>query len=411
MSSQLSRRNVLIASGMALAAPGCTGIGSSDDGFTDGRNPADDTGSLEIRPPAIDEGDLVDDFEDLSMWSYGVGDFDGDDADPRLGTQAMHLTSSDTSDRVEAYRSFDKPLDLSDRHLSLAVKVETDGAARIRFDLFAPDSSNVLRIDRTIARDLNDWIRIDLGYTNQSGTPDPAAIEELRLRVESRDGEPIDCWVDDLRATPAAESPRAVLVLNNARSAYYDRIYPILESRGYAAVVPVWRAGIEGSGRLDADELRTLRDAGWDIASRPTGDQPLPELDADEQRSVIERNRDYLEGRGFGDGWRHCVPPGYRMGSDTLEVIRDVHDTGVTFGGCPNANPPVTRHTTSLFNGDAGESTHRLIDLAGEFNQSVILGFSRITEDGDFTDDDFESLLDDLEERDFEIVTLSELFE
>lgn len=415
MSNDASRRRVLLAGATALTMAGCMGGDDPDDRDAGGADDDDESDEndpdLEIRPPGIEHGDVIDDFEDIDGWSYGVGEVSADDSDPILGTQSMHLESPEGGDRVDIYRDFDDPLDLDGRHLSMAVKVNTQGPARVRLDLFAPDRHNMLRADRRIGRGLDDWMRIDVGYTNWEGEPDPAAVEEIRLRVDNLNGESIECWCDDLRATDAADEPRAVLLLNNARHAYYEEVFPTLRARADPAVVPVWRSGVEGSGRLGVDQLRSMRDAGWDIISRPTADAPLPDLDDDEQRSVIEDNQAYLVGRGFEDGARHFVAPGYRMNAETLSIVRDVHETGITFGGCPNANPPATRHTAAVFNGDSGDSTSRLLELAATYDQSVILAFSRIAEGTDFDMDDFTELLDELDEHGFEIVTLSDLFD
>ena len=407
MRRPISRRNVLLASGSALALPGCTGIdGPINDNSSNGTSP---TAELEIHPPGIEEGDVVDNFEDLDLWSPGGGNFDTDESTAVHGTQSLRLQGA-SGESAGVYRTLDDPIDLSDRHLSLAVNVDTPGAARITVDLLAPDRQNMLRSQRYVGSTLSGWMRMDVGYTNRDGEPDRTAIQEIRLNVRSLDDEAIDCWCDDLRATNGNESPGATLVLTNAWEEYYDRVMPVLGSRGDPAVVPAWESGIGAPGRLDIEQLRSMRDTGWEIASRPNTGQSLPSFDGDEQREVIEANRSYLEGRGFSTGPRHCIPTGYQMDAETIEAIRELHETGITFGGAPNANPPVTRETVSLFNGDAGDSTRRLIDFAGEYNQSIVLGFSQIDDEGDFTLDDFNDVLDALDEAGYEIVTLSQLF-
>lgn len=407
----LNRRRLLVSVGCAGALTGC--IGGTRDFFGDS---GDDPGGslpeedLELRFPAVESGQLIDHFEDLERWTIGVGELSADE-DAVHGTQSMRLESTDGGVSASAFAIFDGGLDLSGTHLSAAVKVDTPGRARVTARLLAPDRRNRLEADRTVVGGLDGWIRVDFGYTGIEGEPDLSSVAELRLAVESLVGEEVRVRIDDLRAIDAADTPRAVLVFDGAFPAHYETAFPLIAERDGVGVVPISRDRVGSGGRLGVSELRELRDAGWDIASRPRVPASLPELGREEQERIIGENQSYLEGRGFANGARHLFPPGYAMDETTVEVAREVHDSVVTFGGSPNANPPMTRFVLSRFDGDEQESSTRLIDLAGAYNQSVILGFPRVGHEDEISASEFEAVLDFIDERDFEIVSLSELLD
>jgi len=406
------RRRFLIAVGGAAALAGCV---SQLEGHTPGdylgRNGSGDPDEFEGDYPASERGRLLDDFTDLDPWGINVGRYDGDQDDWLRGGQSLRFESRDDGSSASVFTGFDDGLNIEGGNLSIAVKVNSDGPARLTTELLAPGRSDHLLSSRYIGRDLDGWIRIDLGYTSRRGEPDLTSISEMHINVESLEGGSLTVWLDDLRVIDAPSQGRAVLVFDNAFESHYERVYPHLADHGAAGVVPIGFQILNAPGRLDTDQARELRDAGWDIASRPDVSTPLPEMSDDDQREAIESNYEYLRGRGFQDGSQHFFAPGYRMDNTTIDIVREVHDSAVTFGGCPNANPPVGRYTLSRFNGDAGDSSRRLIQLAGDYRQSVVLGFSEIGPDGRLTDAEFLDLLEFIHEQGLEIVTLTDLID
>lgn len=415
MDHTFTRRRILVGAGVAGSVAGCLGRAGDPASWIggDGSNPDDDDDDGDTDPtlrfPAVDTGDVIGDFEDLDRWTISIGDMAADTDEWVHGSQSLRLESVGDGNSAGVFALFDDGLDLSGRHLSAAVKVQSDGHARVTAQLLAPDGSNQAYARRTVIDGIDDWIRIDFGYTEVDGEPDLSQIQELRLSVRNLSGQPVTAHIDDLRATPRADTPRAVLVFDGAYPSYYETVYPMLSERDAAAVIPVSRETIDGSGGLDVSELRELRDDGWDVASRPRVPSPLPQLDAEKQEAIISDNHAYLEGRGFPDGARYFFPPGYGMDGTTVDIARDIHEAAVTFGGAPNANPTSTRFVLSRFDGDEGASSRRLIDLAAAANQSVILGFGRIRENEDMTADELEELLDHLEGQGYDLVSLSEL--
>lgn len=411
MTTTKTRRNFLAATGIVVGSAGC--LGRIQDRFGDDpenmESDEDDIDQWEW--PATDKGTEVDSFENLDPWTIGVGEYDSSSEERVRGTQSLRLISQSDGDSAGAFRTFDEPLDLSESHLSLAVDVSTTGPARIQVTLEAPDGANRVRATRHLVSDLEGWIRTDLGYTAEDGDPNLSEVTQLEIIVNSVDGGEVECYLDDLRKTPAREDPNATLVFHNGLSSHYETAYPILEERDLVGVVPTNEVLMDASGRLDVGELRQMRDVGWDVVSRPAVDERLPALDADEQRAAIEFTQTYLEERGFPDGSRHFVSPGYSMDASTVEIIRDVHDTGLTFGGAPNANPPVTKYTASTLDGDAGESTRRRIEIASKYKQSLVLGISRVEEGHEFDPDDLLDLLGTLDAYGVEVVSLSEVHE
>lgn len=181
---------------------------------------------------------------------------------------------------------------------------------------------------RVLPGGIDDWFRIDFGYTLGYGDIDFSNVQEIRFQVRGPDDGPIRLWIDDLRAGPARDESNVILAFYGGLESHYNTVFPILQERGWPAVAAVSRDLLNRSGRLLMDQLREMRDAGWEVCSYPQHAGDLTELSAREQRRVIESNRDYLANREFERGSRHFFTPYNAMNTDTLEILRETHETG-----------------------------------------------------------------------------------
>ena len=439
MRDPLSRRTLLATvGGAAVPVAGCLGIdsdeenGDADEGNTSADTPGDgvnndgdeetpdqdndqepDEGEEGVRPPAIEYGESIEQFGEVDLWGGIGGGSTGADTDVHLtGSQALRVEGEGPV--AGAFTAYPDKLDLDGYDLSMAVRVEAPAGGRIAVELLAPYRSDHLVSIRTIPPDMTGWLRVDFGYTGKRGEPDLSAIEELRIQVEAPEGEAVRFWIDDIRKTAAADQGAALLSFYGGLRSHYEVVYPILEERGLAGAAAVVPRSVNASGRMTIGELRELRDAGWDVSPFPLQGTPLPEQGADQQREAIETAHEYLTQRGFPDGARHFFAPHHRVGPDTLDILREVHETGFLFGGCNTGLAPTAPHTVSLIEGtEIHGGVRRLANLADQYNQLVGLRFDDIGDhDGAaMSVEDFEAVLDHLQARELAVITPSDLLD
>lgn len=362
---------------------------------------------------AIDYGELIDDFQDGGGWFAG-GDVQltPDDSEAVVGEHSLRVESE--SDVATIAWAAASPLDFSDQYLSMAVKVAAPLGGRLQLGIRAPGSSDRVVSTRRLPPGIDDWFRVDFGYTRGIGNPNFERVQEVRLEMVAPDGGPIQYWVDDFRATPARDESNVIMAFYGGLESHYETVFPLLEERGWTGVAAVSQDLLNRSGRLSIDQLREMRDAGWEVCSFPQHAGRLPQLDAEEQRRVIENNRDYLANRGFEDGSRHFFAPYNTMNTDTLNVLRDTHELGFLFGGNSSGIPPTGRHTVSTINGGDYDSSRAAILRADIHNQVVVPYFEEIGEEG-MAVEDFEAQLDRIEDNSYGSglvpITPSELLE
>ncbi|MXV62222.1 polysaccharide deacetylase [Natronorubrum sp. JWXQ-INN-674] len=424
MTHHFSRRRALAtlaATAGSGALAGCFER-SSDDG--DGRNDTasgDTDGSTDASAvwPAIDDGEVLSDFETLDEWFTPKGRVEPAPDEARTGTRAARLEGDDVE--AELSISFPDGLDLEGWDTSIAVKPES--ATRIVVEFIAPDRDNRLTTVRQLPNEYDGWFRLDCGYEHKP-TGDPDVMNEPDLTNVTRinvvavgpEGEPPRIVVDDLRRTEAVDNGKAILAFYDGHESHYEIAADLLEERGWSGAVPVDPGRVGGGSRIGFDELRDLRDRGWDVCAYPRSESALTEQPEDRQRTVAEAARDALADRGFEDGSRHFFAPSWRrMTPTTHEVVRDYYETGFLFGSCPVGAPPTGPHMTPVIWGPAlHNGVRRHINLCDQYRQLTVIRIPPIVDeeapDGDVMSlGDFEHLLDHLEHRGLDVITPSDL--
>ncbi len=364
-----------------------------------------------FRYPAIDYGTAVDAFDE-PRWRGREGAEAIRVTDERVsGTHAMRI-EREAAESVRVVRQFPNGLDVAGRHLSMAVKVEGPLGGRIQIDLHAPSIDQRHVSSRRLPATMDDWIRVDFGLTRGVGSPDFSDVRELHIEYVPPEPGEVGLWVDDLRATEGVGESHAILAFYGAHVSQYEEAFPRLEERGMTGVVAVSTGQIGREGRMTESQLSELADAGWDVASLPSERGRLPSLSASEQYRVIERNRDRLTDLGFERGARHFFTPHDRIDGDTLEAVRELHETGFVYGGNSAGMVPTAPHTIPVLNGNHLESSRAAILRADRHDQLVVPRFETIG-DGGMSLSDFDSQLDRLESNSYAggltVITASDL--
>ena len=465
MNRMPSRRTFLAVVGAAsVGLAGCSDENGTDDEAGDddpdaddgnGENGDDGNGEEEtpdepedVTAPGIEHGTLVSDFsEDLDSWISMTGEdlVEGDSDEALVGDTAALVRGG--GERAGVFRSFQE-FDAEDQHVSFAVKLEEPIGGRVNVEMLAPFQSDSVITRRRIPSDLDGWMRMDVGYTQDRGEPDFGDIQEMRIWVDAaaEDGEVDDdeeaadeldedeieeeideddeeveeediedetvrFMLDDLRSTPAADNGQVIMTFDGGFESHYSTLFDLMEDRDLQGVIGIVPPTVNVGGRLSIDQMREMRDAGWDMASFPLRSDPLPEMDSGEKEQVIEGDQSYLEGRGFEDGARTFLAPYHRVDAESLEIVREVHDCSMTFGGTPNAAPPADPHMLSRINATDMNAVEQFTELAERHNQLLVLRLTEVGDDGDLEEDEFEDLLDYLEDSELDMVTASEMLD
>lgn len=420
-----TRRRFLAALGLATAPlAGCANslAESNDDsnGTDTTRTTPTTTTAQTTESPSkeapFQRGELIEDFENLDEWGTIVGSMHADTNSVYAGTQSVRVENS--GDSAGIYRAFPDGLDLSKNDVSVAMQLEAPADGKLSVDFYAPGESNHALSRRYIPKDLNDWVRFDLGYVNEPGEPEMSNVQELRFVVHPRsEGGDVKFRLDDVRLLPKqVDNGKVMLTFDDNFESHTSVAYEELKKRGWQGVLATipWEIGREG--RQTIGDLRRMQDDGWDIASHPqlsNPPKPLPSMSKSEQRDLIEKTKHKLELKGFTEGPRIFVTPFDQLDGNTIEVVSDVHEMGFVFGACNNAVPPSGRYNISRVYGNSDDlhGAWRQIKLAARRNQMTVLAFHDIGPDGATSVKDFQWLLNTIEKLGLDVVTASDVLE
>ncbi|MEM4780257.1 MAG: polysaccharide deacetylase family protein [Halalkalicoccus sp.] len=464
MDEKQNRRRFLAAMGAGtFALAGCTdavgdltgGNGEGDDGNGNGGGEEDDGqpegngDESQATPPAIDQGEVVSDFdEDLEEWFATSGELSADEENALTGSRTARIDGEGAAAGIG--RAFPDGLDMEGQHLSLALRVDNPRPARVTVRIFAPGQADQLWSTRTVLTPYEGWLRMDVGYTGQRGEPFLDDVQEIQITLDDPNAEDGDAeedeaadaaeeeaggeddeeddangengitfFVDDFRMTPQASQGYVMLTFDDNVASQYENAFPMFEERDMRGVLNVIPPSLNRPERLSIDQLREMRDAGWDVSAHAERSDGLAEMDPEEAREALESDHEYLVNRGFPDGARFHTVPYHSANQEVIDIARDYYEMNSYFGGTPNAVPMTDpMHLSRVDMHDIGGFTS-MIDMAAEHNQLAIgLAHGVVPEDeigedplADMTTEQLEELLDYIEESDVQLVTASDLLD
>jgi peptidoglycan/xylan/chitin deacetylase (PgdA/CDA1 family) len=260
-------------------------------------------------------------FEDLSAWqAHNNTTLEADTRTNVEGSQSARIEGKNGS----LSRNFTRPLDLSERDLTFAVRVEKPRPVDVEVFLTDKNGNKTQLVQAIYPKHPDSWVRVSPSIDRANA--DLGKVSSLLVTLSG--AEQKRYWLDDMRFPKrSGNGARVLFTFDFATREVYETAFPVMEEHGFKGCVAVPTDRIGGDGRLTADELAELHDAGWEIASASNDIESLYGLPEDAQRKRVERAITTLDDMGFGEPRAFAYPRG-ELDATTLSVVREHHDFG-----------------------------------------------------------------------------------
>lgn len=395
------------------ADPDATDTPNTDEGTDNGGG--DNGGDNGGGPP----GESIDDFSSVDEWQISEGELSTTTDDVFQGDQSVVLKPSGDAGQsvVKISKTFyPDNLDLTKHDLSLAAKVKKpnlksgDARMKVATEVIAPAESSMATAVRQFPRDLDSWVRFDIGYTDTNGTPEMGNVTDINIQIGPRqDNKQFEVLIDDLRKVPKANKGKVMFQFDDGHITTYENAFPILKERGWSASAGIIPNAVNGDNYMTEEMLREMADEGWDMVGHHG--KNLTDMSPEQQAQNLQQVKRYLDVKGFGEGANHFIVPYHQVDKAALDNINELFDMAYLQGGGPNnAKNPSNPAFISRINGESIRGSRRIINMAAEFNQLAVIYFHEIGDgDGWLPTEDFEKILDHAESKEVDVITPTQL--
>ncbi|WP_255194933.1 polysaccharide deacetylase family protein [Halorarius litoreus] len=261
-------------------------------------------------------------FEDLSYWTSHAGvTLEGDSETVYQGSQSARIEGR--SGTIQ--RSFPVPIDLSNRDISLAMKI--DGPVPNNFGIYLYDTGGNAThlIQGYHDKHPDGWIRINPSI--DSAGADMSSITKMLITLGGG-GENKKYWVDDIRFhEKTSDKAQVMFTFDYITRSIYEVAFSEMEKRGITGAVSVPGDRVGNADRLTVEELKELKNAGWEITSMSNNFEPLYGQSERIQRQRLERNISLLDQFGLGKPTTLMYPKGF-CDATTVKLAEEYHDLG-----------------------------------------------------------------------------------
>lgn len=429
MGKESTRRVFLTTLGAAgaVSLAGCSSI----PGGGGGDEPADPNGTDNSTDNSTDTGtdnggnggggapgESVDNFSNIEELQINAGKVSTTTDDVFQGDQSVVLEPKGDGESVVKFTKTFYPdnLDLTKHDLSLAAKIKKpdlgaqDGRIKLAANIIAPAQSSMTTAIRQFPRELGDWVRFDLGYTDKNGNPEMGNVSDIEIQIGPRqDGKKFKVLIDDLRKVPKGNKGKVMLQFDDGFITTYENAFPMLKEKGWTGSAAIIPNAVGADNYVTEQMMREMSDAGWDMIAHYG--QPLTGMSPEDQKQELQQAKQYLDVKGFGKGANHFAVPNHRLNKAALDNISNLFETAYLQGGGPsNAKLPSNPHFISRVNGASIRGSRRIINMAAEFNQLAVLYFHEIGDgDGWLPKQDFQKILDHIEKKEVDVITPTQL--
>ncbi|MFC4357774.1 polysaccharide deacetylase family protein [Halobium salinum] len=264
-------------------------------------------------------------FEDLSAWAPDSGvELTAETEDVYTGSQSAHVKGSGGTIR----RDFPVPIDLTNKDISFAIKVNKPRPTNVRIWMRDTDNKQIKLIQQInpVPGHPDGWLRVQPSINDAAGTTLKA--ETMMITVDNIDGTAPDYLIDDLRFTPKqAKKGKVLFTFDDITPSLYTDIFPVMQEFGFKGTVGVIADAIGDSGRLNQSQLDEMKNAGWEFASHSNDFSALAGMDPSAQKKKVEYSKRIIKERGLGPV-NSFMYPGGQVDRSLLETVEQNHDFG-----------------------------------------------------------------------------------
>ena len=385
-----------------------TGNGSDEE--TDTTKQDDSVGRFHLA-----NTEVLDDFEDMSGWEATTGQIEAASPTAFMGSQSLHLTSdSPESGDAAAWAAKDVDWDLSKKTLSLAMRPTAPGGnLLVLVRLHAPNAENTLTMGELFRlRKHQSWLRLDLATRNFSGNPDLSKVKRVEIGVRAASGA-IDFHFDDLRAVPSPEKGTIVLTFDDSLDSHYTEAFKRMQEYDMPGNAGVITSKVGTNGTLDANQLKEMQDAGWEIASHSSTNEKLTAMSRQQMTIVLNDASDWLAEHGFDSGKDSFIYPHGAFDDRVINAVRKKHTQAFRYMDPLSAASGRITDPLTIGRGNAAynlDLSKIMVNYAEQFNHNVVLTFHAIKDNGgglSMSPGTFNDLLDYISRRNVQVKTLS----
>lgn len=297
-------------------------------------------------------------FADINAWQADGGvEIAADEDEVYYGDQSLRVEGGPATIR----RNFPVPIDLSNRDFSVAIGLEQPRPTNVRIWMRDGNGDWIKFIQQINQGHPSGWLRINPSI-NDAVDRNLGSIESMLITVDGIEDEPTRYWVDDIRFhEKVSDTGRVMLTFDGITISQYNTIFPIMEEYGLTGTLFVPPAAIGNNNRLTQSQLEEMADAGWEIGSQSYNLAPLYGESEETQDRKIQRAKEILQDRGFGDVPAIAYPSDGVCDDTTLQLAREYHQMGfIEFGGSQKGLSQSTQFNPYFIN-RSRPNTHRAV--------------------------------------------------
>lgn len=374
-----------------------------------------------LQPPKV----VLFNWEADHGWEKQSGDgtaLENDTVNYKSGLQSVKLTG----DKTECWAGKTFPADLLNKHLVL--------------DVFVHDVTGLKSLELLMDTGL-DW-KSYFGYSIPAGTlkngwnsvtlvpsafyrlgadPPPysrlAGIKRWRIKLVPVQGRKASVSLDLLQSVDfPLERGAVTLTFDDGYDGVYLRARPRMDKYGFAGVAYVVTGLVGAPGRMTVDQLKSLQDLGWDIASHTKSHKFLvgDKLADAEMENELAGSKEWLVNNGFPQGSRHFSSPGGEFNDSVLSTVKKYYASHRTIMEekeiCPPADPYMLK-VRNIINSTPVDAVKGWVDQAASNKEWLILVFHNITETAEVETQvsvqAFQSIIDYIAAADVDVITMS----
>ncbi|MFU8866939.1 polysaccharide deacetylase family protein [Natronococcus sp.] len=395
--------------------------GNGDDGNGNGENGDEyDSPELQVeteynsREEFRQPGEQLNDFETGDDWTVLEGEAEMDDEFSFDGDQSIRLMAED-EDNAAVGTELDEATDMENLDLSVAVQTTTPHNIALEIqlrDIYGGYASYM--VPSVSYGDENPgWFRMCPGFADESTTPvEQDAIDEIRLVVHNT-GDEAEVWFDDLRTHEKPDQGYVILNWDDGFEDFYEpagELHDEYDVNAVLAVVRQWTRD-QREGIMTINQLEERQEAGDQIIAHGTHTQ-FTDLSDEELDDTLRTDKNWAVNAEL-EGGHYIVFPHNDFDQRVLDIASNYYYAGgFNQAGSPNLtgvhgfDPLVLPRTI----GHDLDIAMQCVDAAAQHNQCTILNFHQFELDNTMDLDDYEELLEYINESDVEVIDFDDLW-